>query len=175
MASKLKTDILETVSGSGTIALTNQLSGMTSASMPSGSVLQVVQNYNPSAAMISSTSSTLVASGIQATITPKYANSLILVNYSCTMVDQNTSGGSGAAKMYLNGSVMAGATNYHMMYITFGHNRYSPISFNGQYTATSTSALTFEPYFHCDSGNNANVRFAHGNSSYALTLTEIKQ
>ena len=42
MTSKLKTDILETVSGSGTIALNNQLSGMTSASVPSGSVIQVV-------------------------------------------------------------------------------------------------------------------------------------
>ena len=42
MTSKLKTDVLETVSGSGTIALTNQLAGMTSASVPSGSVLQVV-------------------------------------------------------------------------------------------------------------------------------------
>ena len=42
MTSKLKTDVLETVSGSGTIALTNQLSGMTSASMPSGSVVQVL-------------------------------------------------------------------------------------------------------------------------------------
>jgi hypothetical protein len=36
MTSKLKTDVLETVSGSGTIALTNQLSGMTSASLPTG-------------------------------------------------------------------------------------------------------------------------------------------
>ena len=33
MTSKLKTDVLETVSGSGTIALTNQLSGMTEASV----------------------------------------------------------------------------------------------------------------------------------------------
>jgi len=48
MTSKLKTDVLETVSGSGTIALTNQLSGMTHASvptltsnhMPAGCVLQ---------------------------------------------------------------------------------------------------------------------------------------
>ena len=46
MTSKLKTDVLETVSGSGTIALTNQLSGMTSASVPSGSVLQVVNCIN---------------------------------------------------------------------------------------------------------------------------------
>ena len=49
MASKIKVDTLETANGSGTIALSNQLSGMTTASlpaltgaqMPAGSVLQV--------------------------------------------------------------------------------------------------------------------------------------
>ena len=41
MASKIKVDQLQTADGTGTIALQNQLSGMTSASMPSGSVLQV--------------------------------------------------------------------------------------------------------------------------------------
>jgi len=41
MASKIKVDQIQTADGSGTIALQNQLSGMTSASMPSGSVLQV--------------------------------------------------------------------------------------------------------------------------------------
>ena len=43
MASKIKVDQIQTADGSGTIALQNQLSGMTSASMPTGSVLQVVQ------------------------------------------------------------------------------------------------------------------------------------
>ena len=50
MASKIKVDTLETANGSGTIALSNQLSGMTTASlptltsaeMPAGSVLQIV-------------------------------------------------------------------------------------------------------------------------------------
>ena len=56
MASKLKTDILETVSGSGTIALTNQLSGMTSASVPTGSVVQVI---NASSSTAFSTTSTI--------------------------------------------------------------------------------------------------------------------
>ncbi len=45
MASKIKVDQLETADGTGTIALQNQLSGLTSASMPTGSVIQVVQNY----------------------------------------------------------------------------------------------------------------------------------
>ena len=46
MASKLKTDILETVSGSGTIALTNQLSGMTAASLPLGNLQQAFHAHN---------------------------------------------------------------------------------------------------------------------------------
>ena len=83
MASKLKTDILETVSGSGTIALTNQLSGMTSASVPSGSVLQIVSSTLKSAVAISSNeTNTYVASGLAAAITPSSTSSKILVSVS---------------------------------------------------------------------------------------------
>ena len=65
MTSKLKTDVLETVSGSGTIALTNQLSGMTTASlptltsaeMPAGSVINTqhypIGTYTTSAGVLS--------------------------------------------------------------------------------------------------------------------------
>ena len=62
MTSKLKTDVLETVSGSGTIALTNQLSGMTSASMPSGSVIQVV-SATADVGNTATTSSSYVSTG----------------------------------------------------------------------------------------------------------------
>ena len=79
MTSKLKTDILETVSGSGTIALTNQLSGMTSASVPSGSVLQVVSYYT--AAQVSQTIGTTdtIVNSMTKAITPLGANSKFLV------------------------------------------------------------------------------------------------
>jgi len=77
MTSKLKTDVLETGSGSGTIALNNQFSGMTSASMPAGSVLQVV-SVNETAA----SAHTLNASSSEVmtlSITPTSATSKILV------------------------------------------------------------------------------------------------
>ena len=41
MASKIKVDQIQTADGSGTIALQNQLSGMTDASMPSGSFTKI--------------------------------------------------------------------------------------------------------------------------------------
>ena len=79
MTSKLKTDVLETVSGSGTIALTNQLSGMTSASVPSGSVLQVVSYYT--AAQVSQTIGTTdtIVNSMTKDITPLGANSKFLI------------------------------------------------------------------------------------------------
>ena len=81
MTSKLKTDVLETVSGSGTIALTNQLSGMTHASVPSGSVIQVTNNTRTHADNLSTTSATYVDSGlVTGAITPLSAGSKISVN-----------------------------------------------------------------------------------------------
>ena len=80
MTSKLKTDILETVSGSGTIALTNQLSGMTDASMPSGSVLQLIQGTYSTTTTLNTT--TYTDSGLSATITPSSTSSKILVMWT---------------------------------------------------------------------------------------------
>ena len=80
MTSKLKTDVLETVSGSGTIALTSQLSGMTSASVPSGSVLQMVENTRVHAQDITTTSASFVDTTlVTGVITPVSAGSKIAV------------------------------------------------------------------------------------------------
>lgn len=77
MASKIKVDALETADGTGTIALSNQLTGLTSASMPTGSVLQVVSaDYGTE---VTSTSATYADTGLTATITPTNASNKILV------------------------------------------------------------------------------------------------
>ena len=77
MASKIKVDQIQTGDGTGTIALQNQLSGMTSASMPTGSVLQVVTTQYTTATTWSAT--TLTAHGASATITPSSTSSKILI------------------------------------------------------------------------------------------------
>ena len=95
MTSKLKTDVLETVSGSGTIALTNQLSGMTSASVPSGSVLQVTNNARTHHDQISTTSQTMVDSGlVTGVITPVSSGSKIAVNISGFITHTNGTNGN---------------------------------------------------------------------------------
>ena len=92
MTSKLKTDVLETVSGSGTIALTNQLSGMTSASMPSGSVLQVL---GKSVTDMSTTTSTsfVPLSTLNQVITPISTSSKVLVSFSMQLEMTTSAGG----------------------------------------------------------------------------------
>ena len=97
MASKIKVDQIQTIDGSGTIALQNQLSGMTTASlpalgsaqMPTGSVLQVVQVSGAvSRTTISSTGSWV--SHFSLAITPRATSSKILISAVCPLALQST-------------------------------------------------------------------------------------
>ena len=82
MASKIKVDQIQTADGSGTIALQNQLSGMTSASMPTGSVIQTVSaTYSTE---VQTTSQSHSDTGLTATITPTSSSNKVLV-----IVNQN--------------------------------------------------------------------------------------
>ena len=91
MASKIKVDQLETADGSGTIALQNQLSGMTGASMPTGSVLQVVNDAHLSGSHFSTSSTSYIDSQLSASITPNFSNSkiIIVVNLGAQAPDQS--------------------------------------------------------------------------------------
>ena len=84
MASKIKVDQLETADGTGTIALQNQLSGLTSASMPTGSVLQVVSSIMTGTT--STTSRSFVDTGLTVNITPSSSSSKILIRQVCMRV-----------------------------------------------------------------------------------------
>ena len=94
MASTLKVDTIQTNDGTGTIALQNQLSGMTSASMPTGSVLQVVQvtrtNTQNSGFLLTTTSSSWTAASLSAAITPSSTSSKILVQLNISVHHSTT-------------------------------------------------------------------------------------
>ena len=163
------------------IDVANMLTGtipqgnVATSSLPSGTILQVVRNFIPNSPSVLTTSSSFVASGIQASITPTASGNLIIVDFSSSM---NNTGGVGTAKMYLkvgSGSIdeLPGITNgqYQVGYANSGHNRYAPHCFGGSYTATSTDVLLFEPYMKASSSSYG---VAHVNSSSSLTLTEVK-
>ena len=77
MAAKLKVDQLETVDGTGNITVNNQLTGLTSASMPTGSVLQVVQAHSTLRTVLSTSTYTNIS--LSASITPSSTSSKILI------------------------------------------------------------------------------------------------
>ena len=159
--------------------LVDKIEGKTTANtvqMPSGSVIQVARTYVALSGHISTASTSLVASGIQCSLTPKFSNSLILVDFSTPMCHTN-SGDQLRAAMYIKVgsasiSAMSGAGEYHLAYSN--HLKYQPIAFSGSYTATSTDTLMFEPYFRNRTQAVA-VYLVHSSASYSLTVTEIAQ
>ena len=162
MTSKLKTDVLETVSGSGTIALTNQLSGMTSASMPSGSVLQVVSYYTAAQTAQTMSTSDQVINSMSKVITPLGANSKFLVQVRwvgeitsgqdvCFNIQMNgTRVNSGGGRAYYLGM---GMLSYHLQ-----NDNSTPETLNFS-TLVSTSSvigtdITFRLVADCNGGSN---------------------
>ena len=144
--------------------------------MPAGSVIQVIQTYNPSQAGHGATTATSWnATGIIAEITPKYVGSKILVSWSNSM---STSTNWGMQKMYYkvgSGSyaAMPYIGQYHIGYSQVGVNQYAPHVMNANYVTTSLSTLCFQTYVYATSGGT--YTYLHADSSYALTLTEVAQ
>ena len=166
MTSKLKTDVLETVSGSGTIALNNQLSGMTSASMPSGSVIQVLTNKG--SAGLSLTSGSFVTTGMSVAITPSSTSNKILAMF------QSTSLTTLAANTSINVSLRrAGSEVSKSGYYTAQQAGNQTVPMGTMHTLDSpstTSATTYEVFVQ-RGGVSGTVQI---NGPLELTLIEIK-
>ena len=136
-----------------------------------GQVVQAKKTYANPSAEISTTSTSLVASGIQLVITPKFSDSLLFIDFSCSMVHASSSGNAIKGVMYANGSSIADQ-QYQLGYQAYSTNQYSPWAFSMSYAHGTTSAITLEPYIQSTGGT---VRLVHPQSSYALTAWEIAQ
>jgi hypothetical protein len=137
-----------------------------SATLPVGSVLQVVKTNVLNSAGVSTTSTTVVSSGITISITPKFANSTIQVQFNTPM--STGTGASGLiAQMYANGSPVSGV--YSVGYS--GSGVYSAITSIIYFTPATTSSQTYTIFISSTAGNI--VYLVHPNTTYSLTATEI--
>ena len=193
MTSKLKTDVLETVSGSGTIALTNQLSGMTSASvplldhtkMPVGSVVQQVSYQNAAHA----TSTVLMpydatipqitegAEFLSLSITPKNASNILFIQVSLQVNTTQNAGWGFATALFVGTTANAIAA----VGTVSQPNYLAPMQLNHRVVAGTTNALTFRVRAggqHTSGTTNFNgIEGYHkhgGVSASIITITEIK-
>ena len=174
MASKIKVDTLETVSGSGTIALSNQLSGMTTASlpalgsaqMPSGSVIQVLSNKG--SAGLSLTSGTFITTGMSLAITPSSTSNKILAMFLCKSV--TTLAANTAINVHLRRSgTDVSIVNYYTA--QQGGNQTVPVgTMHTLDSPAATTAITYEVFVQ-RGGVAGTVQI---NGPLELTLMEIK-
>ena len=186
MTSKLKTDILETGSGSGTIALNNQLSGMTSASVPSGSVLQVVSTTLTNTLVYTAANTYTDISGLVATITPTSTSSKILITCSVALV--NNSSNVYVSLKRDSSFVGVGPADGSRARVAGGNTYYSSgnglLSTSFQYldSPSTVGATTYQVQSITDSNaatyinrtsNDANAIYGVRSQS-TITLTEIK-
>ena len=180
MASKIKVDQIQTADGSGTIALQNQLSGMTTASlpttllasqMPAGSTIQVV--YANASTEIATSSSSWVSTPLAATITPQFASSKILVRYDANMYHYiNT---QAASTIYRGSTEVTGET--YGITRSWKSNSRGFFPHNGAWldSPNTTSATTYTIYVRKNSGEyDINFPTGAADSKPSITLMEIK-
>ena len=141
------------------------------ASLPAGSVIQVVEASTTSNISTSSTSD--VATGLIATITPTSATSKILVMLSGGGADYAVGSTSGAVTLYrdINGGGYSSLALIERMYI--GSPTWSlPHSANYLDSPSTTSAVSYQPYMKVTSSNT--FLFNNGLAiRVVLTLMEI--
>ena len=158
MASKIKVDQIQTGDGTGTIALQNQLSGMTHASvptlttghMPSGSVLQV--KYAQSSANVTVSTGGTYADVITLNFTPLSATSQMMVGFSGVYYKQGTTTSNAKFKILRDSTpadqeswTQASNTAHYLNYgDTNHHNLIIPLSYTVFDQPLSTSTITYK-------------------------------
>jgi len=151
----------------GTLATSSR--GITKASMPSGSVLQVVNaNYSTST---TNNTSTMASTGLTASITPLFSTSKILIVLSVSSIYKFTNNTGAILQLYRGGS------NVFQFEYTGGANNSTN---TGGYTSATTyldspattSATSYTVYF-ASQQNNAGITVQQNGGSSTITLMEI--
>jgi len=184
MASKIKVDQIQTADGSGTIALQNQLSGMTTASlpalgsaqMPTGTVLQVKHATPLGLSGVNTTSSTLADTGLTVSITPtSSSNKMLVVNLGgLTYRGTNYPNGRVTIHSSLTNGILVEVARYHLGEndTVTGHYAAGPTSSAEESLSSwSSGAITYKVQFA--SGTGANYAYSNWGKA-SLYVMEIK-
>ena len=169
MTSIIKVDQIQTVSGTTPTAADLGIN-------VAGTVLQVVRSsFTAAHNTTSSTSFSSMGSPFNLAITPKFNNSIILIDM---MLNPYIGGSShsGAYNIHNGSGQLGHASNgFGIVPPTGGSNgQYRHFNINASDTASSTSTITYQVYHRSD---NAGVTFYgnHANLTNHIRLTEVAQ
>jgi hypothetical protein len=171
MASKIKVDQIQTGDGTGTIALQNQLSGLTSASMPTGSVLQV-KNHTLDPGGLSVTSSSLVETGLSVAITPSSTSSKIWITACMPMAKVPSSTHSIGFAIAKNGTALNDEANTTVGYTASAGTNFFNYNSQAFDSPSTTSSVTYSLMVKRPNGSSAVSVFTDGTPGF-LTVMEI--
>ena len=189
MASKIKVDQIQTGDGTGTIALQNQLSGMTTASlpalgsaqMPTGSVLQVQQGILTGT--FASTTAATWLDVVTVNITPSSTSSKIYVSFNLNAMvnSDNQRAGARVARDSTGIGVATSTGNRTAASTTFAgtsDGTLSQINMSNSIldTPSTTSQITYRLQVQCENTTEikVNIDDADGNgASYFRGVTTI--
>ena len=182
MASKIKVDQIQTADGSGTIALQNQLSGMTTASlpstllssqMPSGSVVQFASDFD--GVMINLNTTSWVDTALSISFTPKFSDSIIVAQAIVNMYTVGASSQHGNTRYQIlkDGSDYGEEFNIYTGYGGTEALINGPMPAYYAATSGSTSAQTYKVRIRNPQTASAGVYNQYSGYS-SLILWEIK-
>tara|TARA_R110002074_G_scaffold399548_1_gene593002 strand:- start:31 stop:552 length:522 start_codon:yes stop_codon:yes gene_type:complete len=157
MASKIKVDQIQTGDGTGTIALQNQLSGMTSASMPAGTMLQTLYNEAHTQIILSNDTSPGSASGLSIAITPRNTSSKVLITVNMTY--SPPAAGRGLGLNFMRGSTIVYSTPYSWIAVggPGADAAYKKFTVTYLDSPNTASAVTYSINVLSESGNEMTV------------------
>jgi len=159
----------------GIITAADLASGaITSSALPAGSVLQVVNDTTPRVRH-SSTSTVFIDTGFSVTITPKFANSKILINFTATAY---SSANYVYVDLYKNGVSLTGSVTNGICGPTCLSVAYwDSLAAFYEDSPNTTSAVTYNLYARTSSGTlyfGLETSVVFPNSTY-ISATEIAQ
>jgi len=182
MSSELKVDQLNTVAGgTGNISITNgvKLTGAAGSIVAPGQVIQV--QHASFSSQISTTSSTIAATGIQMNFTPHRATSKLLVRFNIQGVYNNTANSGWNFYVYRDGSGVteSGLHSSGMFVYAFAHSTGGEImECTGEVflSANNTNQTLIALYGRIFGGGTSyiNVNASSGDRSF-MTVEEVAQ
>jgi len=175
MASILNVDQINNAAGTSGITLdasTGKASFPNGATLPAGSVVQVVTSESTNNSGAISSATYVAASGLTASITPSSTSSkiLVLVNSSVYGTSAST---EGAYTIYRNGSDIGDADGLSRSY-TGASDHIVPMSMHILDSPASSSSVTYAVYVKRTQGSGSLYTNLRGGKQ-SVTLMEIAQ
>ena len=173
MASKIKVDQIQTGDGTGTIALQNQLSGMTGVSMPTGSVVQVTQTINNTHYVTSNTGA--VSTDFIHNFTPTSSSNKVLVMSSIRVRKNNSSGSTSIRLQLYRDGVLLDQLSQGIGYNNQTNPQDSVATFNYLDSPNTTSQVVYRWYLGVyDGGGGMQAHINPDGSADASSITAME-